>query len=167
MTYGVVLNQYKIPNNGIASGVQFGMFGDQARNWTVVDNSTFALSPEGDNMFLYCLDQYSEPHFIYGIIFGSSNWSRASDSNISFDVEQSALPETLTGVGNLELPGYGNWRYVGPSGLTVERMKAAFSNTSNWQGSDLRYTFSTSGSPARIGTTMTFCVSSFLLLLIV
>lgn len=139
--------QYKIPETGIASGVQFGMFGEGLKEWGVHEDTTFALNPKGDNLFLYCLNQYNEPHFVFGISYGNHTWSEngvlsGDSSNPFWGLEQSALPEELMGVGSIELPGYGNWRYVGPSGLSVDRMKSSFSNSSHWEGSDLRFSFS-------------------------
>lgn len=49
------------------------------------------------------------------------------------------LPDSLVDIGSIELHGHNSlWRYIGPTDLSLEQMKSEFSNSVNWEGSNLQ-----------------------------
>jgi hypothetical protein len=140
----MIITQYKIPDGGLGQSQIFGLY-EESTNWETINDSTFALHPEGDNLFLYCLTAEGEPHFIYGFSF-FGEWDEAGLE--TYPVSNSALPASLEDVGSVAVEGFSNWRYAGPRTGTPAVMKEAFSIQANWIGSDLRYDMSPPGTSA-------------------
>jgi len=145
----------KLPAAGLQPGERFGTYGDTKASWQAV-NGTFNMAPWGDNIFLYCLDDDSKPHFIHGMsTFGA--WSAPGLEG--YDVNQSALPGDLI-ESHLALEGFSSWRYNSnalQSG-SPDQMKAALSDEGNWEGSDITYGLSSTASSTHVLVALGMCL---------
>jgi hypothetical protein len=141
--------QFTIPSEGLAVNQLFGYFGsNKDEEWPLMNNSkSFALNPDGDNLFVYCLDDTDTPNFIVGMTWSEGGWR--SDCGEDCGIEGSALPESLAGVA---VTGFPNWRYAGPTLAEPTELKAAMGDTANWEGSSTRYDLTQYGGDGGLGT---------------
>ena len=115
----------------------------------MVNNSTFVLNPEGDNLFLYCLDGLGDPHFIFGFNFAGT-WSASGMED--YGVSETALPESLAEVGSVLVDSFPNWKFDNTGAdQDPEVLRQSFSNEANWIGSDLRYEITPPNDPSSVG----------------
>ena len=98
------------------------------------NSKSFALNPDGDNLFVYCLDDTDTPNFLVGMTWSEGGWR--TDCAEDCGIEGSAKPESLAGV---VVEGFPNWRYAGPTLAEPTELKTAMADTANWQGSAARY----------------------------
>lgn len=112
-------------------------------------SNSFALNPDGDNLFVYCLDDTDTPNFIIGMTWSEGGWR--TDCGEDCGIEGSALPESLADVG-LVVEGSPNWRYAGPTLAEPTELKAAMADTANWQGSTTRYDLTQYGGDGGAGS---------------
>lgn len=111
------------------------------------NSNSFALNPDGDNLFVYCLDDTDTPNFIVGMTWSAGGWR--SDCAEDCGIEGSALPESLVG---LAVEGLPNWRYAGPTNAEPTELKALMADTANWEGSATRYDLTQYGGDGGIGS---------------
>lgn len=125
-----------MPKIGLEVSKPFGYSPATKDEWVSHSNHTFAVNPEGDNLFLYCETGSGEPHFIFGFSFFGT-WSEPGLAE--YDVNQSALPDSLLGMGSIAVSGSKHWKYVTKGINEPEALRADFSNVSSWQGSDVAF----------------------------
>ena len=160
--YCFIISQYKIPEEGIEAGQLFGYNADfntdaDQGEWSIVDDSMFALHPDGDTLLLYCINADDEIHFISGLSY-SGPWAPIDQND--YGTDQSALPDRLNPLGSVAVQGYANWVYNGTQVANRDVLIPSFSDSSNWVGSDLRYQFSSAqGSTAVLGILVSLAVS--------
>lgn len=122
--------------------------------WAAVNGSApFILSDvTGDNIFLYCLNADSLPHFIVGAIYNDVGW-KAYDANsteeIQLEYSESVLPERLSEDGNIALKFFPNYLYKGPDSGNRADLVVTFANASNWEGSNQAFVVDTGSSAYR------------------
>lgn len=125
-------------------GVQYP---DDKGSWDYLD--AFDLSSSfGDNILVYCLDAYEEPHFLSALTY---NGAFSEPNLVEYTASETARPIELENVGSVALPFSPNYLYQGPDQGRKDELLAAFQNPANYVGSDLPYTVSTETSAAGAG----------------
>jgi hypothetical protein len=138
----VCFHQYIIPEAGIDAGKMFAYGVNLTTDkgmWQVVDNSTFALHPDGDNILVYCINADGEPHFINAVSYSGGFVAAGLES---YNISESALPSRLSALGSVSFEGHPNWLYKGVQEADRAELIPAFSNATNWKGSDVVYQIS-------------------------
>ncbi|CAB9523990.1 Extracellular ribonuclease [Seminavis robusta] len=127
------------PNQGIAAGTVFG-YGLRANlgtRWTKVAG-TFTLGLNGDNIFLYCLDNDNKIRFLSGFT-NNYDWAPAFLDASDYGHNSSALPDSLVN-SSIKLPHQYNYFYNGPRDARVNLLRRSILDPNEWEGSnDLRY----------------------------
>ena len=107
----------KVPPQGFFVGKFFGFgptvpWGD---NWTTIPKSSvFDVSSRGDQLFVYCLDNGGDPHFLWGTSFNGP-WASPGLNATDYGNNASALPATLVEHGNVALEHCDNYIWMDPS----------------------------------------------------
>jgi hypothetical protein len=117
----------RLPSSGIAAGTVFG-YGEiefQEWQWQNVEGN-LQLSTAGDALFLYCRNSSDELTHIAALSFGG-DWTDEEGGTTS-----SALPETLVDFA-VSLKHADNYHYKGPSTGSVDFVRAAIVDSSNWE----------------------------------
>jgi len=128
--------EYTIGEGGLSTGDIFGFGGkypDDKGSWEFT--GTFDLSTSvPDNLFVYCLDVYEEPHFLLAVTYNGN----FSDPNLdSYSFSETALPEEFLELeyGSLALPFFPNFLYRGRGDGRVDQLLESFSDPANYEGS--------------------------------
>lgn len=103
-------------------GKMFG-YGDAIKygdNWTIVDDAEggdsaiFDVSRRGDQLFLYCKAADDTPHFLWALSLNGP-WRPKGLNATVYGVNTSALPDSLSTVGNVALEHCDNVIWLDPS----------------------------------------------------
>ncbi|KAG7369396.1 hypothetical protein IV203_032139 [Nitzschia inconspicua] len=150
------------PPEGIPAGITVGLGPAETvyqygRSWQSVQG-VFALSTEGEQVFLYCLDGSNQPRPIAAI---SYNGPFLPPNLPDYGFNTSAVPQELVDANaTIVLPHEHRWQYIGPKLLEINELKAAIQDTeTNWEGTSVR---NNSGSTTVMSRT-TMIVTSFLI----
>ena len=134
---------YSISEDGIKIQQLFGLgvtYPDDKGTWDY--EGPFDLSTSfGDNLLIYCLNEYGEPHFVSALTY-NGNFSEPNLDSYTFS--ETALPAGLENHGGLALPFYPNYLYQGPQVGDADQIREAFSDPENYVGSMLPYDIDTS-----------------------
>ena len=105
----------------------------------------FALNPEGEQVFLYCIG--SKDVVPLAAISYNGQWQEAGRSSYAFN--ESSLPDILATNGTITLEHCDTWEYGGIESGTVDAMKEALTNLDNWKGKGCT---GSSGAAVPVGT---------------
>jgi hypothetical protein len=132
-------SQFTVPNDetvaydGLAGGTVFG-YGEgvpMGDTWEVEDG-IFALSTDGEKLFLYCEEASSEPRLLMTLSYTGSPYQDAG--LVSYAFGESSLPEELRESGAIVLPHFNNYVYEGPTRADNEILRTAVVNPDSWTG---------------------------------
>ena len=138
--------EYTIGEGGLAAGKAFGYgltFPDDKGTWKYTGSFDLSTSIP-DNMLLYCLDEYEEPHFLLALTYNGN----FSDPNLyEYTSSETALPQNILDAdyGSLALPFFPNYLYQGRNDGTEEQLLEAFKDPANYAGSFTPYEFDLEG----------------------
>lgn len=108
----------------------------------------------GDHFHLYCINADNDPHFIFSLGFNAVEGWRPDALPPAEYGKSSALPAKLSPHGNVLLPGFSNWFYNGTQNASAAVLIPAFSNATNWIGSDQPFEIESGASTFTTGLMM-------------
>jgi len=111
-------------------------------------SGTFSLSPEGEQIHVYCEKANGEPNPLFSLTYTGS-WTNPSEKSPPLGPNESYLPEGSEEF-DLVLPRASNYQYVGPTAnLTSDELKGNGTDPNNWEGSNSsRFEVGNGSSPA-------------------
>ena len=109
---------------------------------------------KGDTILTYCLNADGLPHFLSAFSF-AGDFAKAGLSASDYGQAKSALPSQLAEFGNVALPVFKNYYYMGPTEAFKNELVVAYGNASNYNGTDtVRATIPILDSAAAVSTTI-------------
>lgn len=128
--------QFSVPEEGILAGQAFG-FGSGAplsNRWAASQGRPFELTTNGDQVFIYCLDEESFPNFLWGYSYNKGSWLDANLPAAAYGQGGSALPEPLEVRGNIvqQLEQANNCVFKGDLTGSKASLQAQFIDPSNY-----------------------------------
>ena len=97
-------NQFAIPEEGLLAGQLFGFGSDSpfSGRWGRGQGQTFELPSDGDQIFVYCLDENNMPNFLWGYSYNTGPWLDSGLPESTYgDKLGSALPSALQSRGSI------------------------------------------------------------------
>lgn len=113
----------------MGTSIGYGNNGEYADQWVAVEGA-FALSEEGEQVFLYCFGGNGNIVPLAALSYNGPFDNSTDKTSFAFD--ESALPERLATNGTIVLEHCDTWEYTGTQSAEVEELRAAMQNTDNW-----------------------------------
>eukprot|EP00980_Cylindrotheca_fusiformis_P002062 scaffold456_cov73-Cylindrotheca_fusiformis.AAC.4 len=123
----------EMPGAGIDGGTAFGYGDDNLQfsdDWET-ESGKFELSPEGQPVFLYCLDNFENPKPLLAFMYGNSTFVAP---NATFALGETVRPKNLGEMGVIQLAtGFSNAVFSDDvDGFAGGALKASIRNANNW-----------------------------------